>query len=223
MRSRDELRAIVEAVLRVVSIALLAWMLWLSLEYRRAYRVMSTRSVDITRALREWSTSGVAPNVIHVQLDSTPKALDRDWLAALGAAGSKVTWSGALPALAVDVQPVVAPRGGMTVLAAAPDSARLVISDDVGALDTVDARSGGARFAIPTASGSVIVHAGGARAEARIPNPVQLRRVLVLGDAGWDTKFTVAALEEDGWKVDATMRVAPGASVTQGSTAPIDT
>ncbi|MGZ3373985.1 MAG: hypothetical protein ACXU9Z_11920, partial [Gemmatimonadaceae bacterium] len=51
---------------------------------------------------------------------------------------------------------------------------------------------------------------------------VVLRRILVIGEAGWESKFAVAALEEEGWKVDALIRVAPGVDVTQGSAA-IDT
>jgi hypothetical protein len=47
--------------------------------------------------------------------------------------------------------------------------------------------------------------------------------VLVIGSAGWESKFVVAALEESGWKVDEFIRVAPGVEVTQGSIASIDT
>src|SRR6185503_15174723 len=52
---------------------------------------------------------------------------------------------------------------------------------------------------------------------------VMLHKVLVIGDAGWESKFVVAALEEAGWKVDAFIRVAPTVDVTQGSAAVIDT
>jgi hypothetical protein len=50
-----------------------------------------------------------------------------------------------------------------------------------------------------------------------------LHKVLVIGNASWESKFVVAALEEEGWKVDAFVRVAPGVDVTQGSAAVIDT
>jgi hypothetical protein len=61
-----------------------------------------------------------------------------------------------------------------------------------------------------------------------VPSTVQrdsvaLRKVLLIGEAGWESKFVAAALEEEGWKVDAFIRVAPGADVTQGSAAAIDT
>ena len=45
----------------------------------------------------------------------------------------------------------------------------------------------------------------------------------MIGDAGWESKFVVAALEEEGWKVEAFIRVAPGVDITQGATAVIDT
>lgn len=212
-----------EAVLRAVSIALLAWMLWLSLDRGKPETVASARSANLGAALRAWASAGTAPDKISIQLDSTPVPRDRDWLAALRSAGSGVSWSGDLPAAGVDVQPVASPRGGLTVLTAAPSAARINLVDDVGALDTADARGGGARFAIPSASGIVRAKVGGTTASARDADSVQIKRVLVIGNAGWESKFVVAALEEDGWKVDAQLRVAPGISVTQGSINPIDT
>src|ERR1019366_3377028 len=50
-----------------------------------------------------------------------------------------------------------------------------------------------------------------------------LHPVLVVGRAGWEAKFAVAALEERGWTVEARLFVAPGADVTQGSRGAIDT
>jgi hypothetical protein len=45
----------------------------------------------------------------------------------------------------------------------------------------------------------------------------------VIGNAAWETKFVTAALEEEGWKVDAFIHVAPQVDVTQGAIASIDT
>jgi hypothetical protein len=45
----------------------------------------------------------------------------------------------------------------------------------------------------------------------------------VLGRAGWEAKFVVAALEEAGWTVDARIPLAPGVVVRQGSAAAPDT
>lgn len=210
-------------MLRAVSVALLAWLLWLSLDRSRGFQVTSARSADLARALREWTAAGVAPDGIHVQLDSSPSPRERDWLAAIEAAGSAVSWNGELPAIAMAVQPIVAPRGGLAVLAAAPMGTRVRLYDDVGVLDTGTATEGGARFAIRGASGRLTLRGGGARASAALPDSLRVRRVLVVGQAGWESKFVVAALEEDGWAVDAELRVAPGASVTQGAPGALDT
>ena len=223
MPSRAEIRGTIESVLRGVSIVLLAWMLWLSLDRGKPETVVSARSANIGQALRAWSTSGTAPDRIAIQLDSTPTVRDRDWLAALRSAGSALAWSGNLPAAGVDVQPIASPKGGLTVFTAAPSGNRIRLIDDIGSLDTADARGGGARFAIPSASGDIRARVGGTIAATRDADSVQIKRVLVIGNAGWESKFVVAALEEDGWKVDAQMRVAPGVSVTQGSINPIDT
>ncbi|MDB4881759.1 MAG: NmrA-like family [Gemmatimonadetes bacterium] len=209
--------------MRAASLVLLSWMLWLSLDRSRAPEVRSTDSAGLPRALVAWSTEAVAPVAIHVRLDSTPAPRHRDWLAALGAAGSTVSWSGALPSLGIAVQPVAAPRGGLIVRASAADGATLALSDALGALDTARARDGGARFSLASASGAIVVHSGGSRALAQLPDSARLHRVLVIADAGWESKFVVAALEEDGWKVDAELRVAPGVNVTQGSAGAIDT
>ena len=42
-------------------------------------------------------------------------------------------------------------------------------------------------------------------------------RVFVLGRVGWEAKFTIAALEEAGWEVDARLRLADTLFVTQGA------
>lgn len=223
MPSRAKVRGGFETALRAASIAILAWMLWLSLDRVSPESVLSARSPNLALEVRDWSMRGIAPDRIIAQLDSTPSPVERDWLGALLGAGSKVTWNGDLPVAAVGVQPIASPRGGFTVLAATSAAQGIRIVDDVGTLDTASARNGGARFSIPSASGVIHAKVGGSTASAILPDSVHLRRVLVIGSAGWEAKFVVAALEEDGWKVDAEMRVAPGANVTQGSLSPMDT
>ena len=223
MPSRAETRARIEAVLRGASLLLLAWMFWLSLDRERPDTVVRARSANLGAALRDWAVSGIAPDRIAVSLDSTPSPRERAWLSALARSGSSVSWSGELVPVAVATQSVASPRGGILVRAAGANKSRLSIFDEVGAIDTVDASGGGAAFTVPTASGFVSARSGGSVARTGLPDSVRIRRVLVLGNAGWEAKFVVAALEEDGWSVDASMYVAPGVSVTQGATSPIDT
>jgi hypothetical protein len=222
MPSRAEVRSGIENVLRSVSLLILAWMLWISLDRGRAETVGRAKSANLDAALSDWSRSGVAHDRISVELDSTPRPAQRDWLRALRGAGSTVTWSGDLDPVAISSKSIASPRGGIAVLAAAQGQS-VRIADEVGALDTAETRSGGAAFEIPSAIGFIEARGAGSIARGPLPDSVRLRRILVLGSAGWESKFIVAALEESGWTVDASMYVAPGVSVTQGSTSPIDT
>ncbi len=223
MHSRAETRSGVETVLRVVSIGVIAWMLWLSLDHGKPESVVGAHTVALSAELKDWSRRGVTPDRISVQLDSVPTPRQRDWLAALRASGSKVSWNGSLPAVGVEVQPIAAPSGGYNVLVSAPAGSAIVVGDEVGPLDTVRAANGGARISVPSASGVVTATSSGTTARASLPDSLRIKHVLVLGSADWESKFVIAALEEDGWKVDAQTAVAPGVRVTQGSIEPIDT
>ena len=123
----------------------------------------------------------------------------------------------------IDAQPVASPTGGTKVLVAAPNGSSVVMSDDIGVIDTLRAQSGGATVALGAVAGHLTARVKGSVASTVQRDSVVLHKVLVIGDAGWESKFVVAALEEEGWKVDAFIRVAPGVDVTQGSTAVIDT
>lgn len=209
--------------LRVLSVAIIAFMFWQSLDHGPVDSIVSGKTANLRTALRDWTRSGIAPNRISVQLDSVPSRRDRDWLAALRASGSNVSWNGSLPAVGFDVQPVASPSGGYRMLVSAPAGSSVVISDAIGPIDTLHAVSGGASVNVRSASGEVTATTAGTTARATLPDTLKIRRVLVIGDADWESKFVVAALEEDGWKVDAQTHLAPGVSVTQGSVTPIDT
>lgn len=223
MPSRAEIRGTLELALRATSLLVLGWMLWLSLDRGRPERVVSARSSNLAQALRDWSSSGVAPDRAAVQLDSTPSPVERDWMRALAHSGSRVTWKGSLPASAVAVHPVASPRGGLRVLVAAPSANRVTVEDELGLIEGATAAAGGAQFDVPSAVGQVVAKIGSTRARAILADSIRLGRVLVLGVAGWESKFVTSALEEAGWKVDAEMRVAPSVDVTQGALSAIDT
>jgi hypothetical protein len=223
MPSRAEIRGTIELALRAVSITLLAWIFWLSLDRGRPESTVSARTANLATSLREWSRRGITPDNVVAQLDSTPTPTERDWLADLSGAGSNVLWSGDLPAVAIGAQPIASPRGGLKILAASPNGRRVEIADEVGTLDTAQSSKGGAVFTIASASGELTARAGATKATTSIPDSALVKRVLVIGRAGWEAKFVIAALEEDGWKVDADMRVAPGVNITQGSLTNLDT
>ena len=223
MPSRADVRAGIETVLRVLSMAILALMLWLSLDRGRPEEVVAARSANLGSALRDWSRAGIPADRASFQLDENPTPAHRDWIRALSRSGTSVSWRGDLPAAAVSVQPVPSPRGGFTVLAAAPRANRVSIEDDLGLIEGETAANGGAKFLVPIATGNVIAKVGGTEARTSMPDSVRIGRVLIIGAANWETKFVTAALEEDGWKVDSEMRVAPGVDVTQGGAAGLDT
>jgi hypothetical protein len=223
MPSRAEMRVRVEHVLRAIVITVLAIMLWHSLhdQIDPGRQVVSARALG--RELPKWTALAKAPGRIHVQLDSAPSPLERAWLSALAGAGSGVTWGGDLPSVMIDAQPVASPTGGTKVSVAAPRGSSVVMSDDVGVIDTVRAQNVGAALALTSVAGQLSARVKGSVTSTVPRDSAVLHKVLVIGDAGWESKFVVAALEEEGWKVDAFIRVAPGVDVTQGSAAVIDT
>ncbi|HEU4563023.1 MAG TPA: hypothetical protein VFS05_00185 [Gemmatimonadaceae bacterium] len=217
-------RVWMERALRLTSVVLAALMLWASLR-----PVVSTRAWDraaepaLVAAAERWTRDGRLDSV-HVALDTVPSAELRAWLRALRRAGVRVAWRGdAIPATALELQRRNEPEGGVTALIAAPAGEAVVIADAAGMVDSVRAAGGGAALRLAAVASPVRAEVG--RQAARAPEPPRLapRRVLVLGAAGWEAKFTIAALEERGWEVDARLRVAPAVEVAQGSVAALDT
>ncbi|HJQ54313.1 MAG TPA: hypothetical protein VJ825_10770, partial [Gemmatimonadaceae bacterium] len=224
MLSRVEVRRRLEYVLRAIVLAALVGLLWLSLRPPVGAAGTSIAARGVTAGeLAIWSRAPIAPRRIDLRLDSVPSRVERAWLAALAAAGSQVGWSGDLPPVMAEVEPIARPGGGMRVGVAAPTGTSVAISDDIGAIDTVQIRNAGATVTLAGGSDSIVVRANGSVASALLRDSLVLRKVLVIGAAGWETKFAAAALEEEGWKVDVLARVAPAAEVTTGTVAPIDT
>jgi hypothetical protein len=109
------------------------------------------------------------------------------------------------------------------VAAAAPRGSRVVIGDDLGPIDTIVAAGSWGRLFVPAIDGTVSAGVGAGIARATRVDSLELRPLLVLGRAGWETKFVVAALEERGWTVESRVPVSPFAEIAQGARGPIDT
>ena len=185
MPLRAKVRIRLENVLRGAVIVALALMLWQSLR-----RQTETGGAAITGglgadALRKWSVSPTAPRTIRVRLDSMPTPVDRAWLAALSGAGSDVSWSGDLTALMIDAEPIAAPTGGTRVIIAAPRASTVVLTDEIGPIDTVRPQNSGATVTFGAAPDRLIARSGRTIASTTQPDSVALRRVLVIGAAGW--------------------------------------
>lgn len=161
---------------------------------------------------------------LAVELDSVPGPVHRDWLASVRAAGTEVAWRGRdLPPIAIAASRVAEPEARVRVVVAAAESASVVLSDRLGAIDTMEVRNTSASRLLRTGTGALAASTAGVRATATTPAPVPVRRVLVLAAAGWESKFVVTALEEAGWTVDARIRVAPGVESRQGGELMLDT
>jgi hypothetical protein len=227
MRSRAEWGA------RVLVLALVAWALWSTFRPARVAAVETVDAASLRAALARWS-SAAPPTSVHVTLgggDGVP-GYARQWLEALRRDGVGVTWgqpprtsAPPLVASAIDAEAVADPRGGTRVRVAAPSGAAVVVRDALGPLDSVRVALGGqgATVVIPAALRSIDGVVGSTPARGAVVDSLTLRHVLVLGRAGWESKFLVRSLEEEGWTVDLHLAVAPKNDVIEGKPADIDT
>lgn len=223
LRVSTERREQLETVLRAVAFLALAALFAHSLLARRSATLRQAEGAQINESLAKLSTRE-NPGRVHVVFDPAPTPIQRDWLAAIARAGSTVTWAGVAPAaMAVTVEPVPDPQQRARVWVSAPARSKLVLHDDLGALDTARVERLGARIILPHLNGKLRVTAARGAATTAMRDSLLLRPVLVLGEAGWESKFLLAALEEQGWQVDARLAVAPSGDVQQGTVISIDT
>jgi hypothetical protein len=160
---------------------------------------------------------------VHVTVEATPEPWVTDWFAALRHSGRAVSWTGSPPPLAISGEPIADPRGGTRVSVAAPSGSSVILSDDASVIDSVRVANLGASVDIPVVVGAVNARVGRETAVTRESDATADRAILVVGAAGWEGKYVVAALEERGWLVNARFAVAPGVEVSQGALQPIDT
>lgn len=219
----ERARGALEWLLRVAVIAILSWFLVRTILVQRHGAVEDAASATLAQKLARWSTVS-SPSRVHVRIDHPPAGRERDWLAALPGTGTEVDWSGpSLVPTAISVEPRVDPARGADVSVAAPESTMVVLSDTLGVLDSARATRTGVRGYVPKLRGTVDAIVGPVVARAARHDSLELRRLLVIGQAGWEAKFTIAALEERGWQVDAHIIVSPKGDVHQGKIADIDT
>ncbi len=161
------------------------------------YRVLTAADAGAERRFERWTT--------------LPPPAVRDALAAAQRAGGTVEWRGDLPDLAVAAEPARQP-GDRWQVAAVAGRATLV-RDALGEIDSLPAGGGTLLTRAPREAWRVREFRGeaGVQPGAR----PSLGRVLVVARAGWEAKFTIAALEEDGWGVDAVLTLGKQ-EITQG-------
>jgi hypothetical protein len=216
MRSRDNsIRAWLEAGLHGVAVVLLAGCLIAAWRERsRGGPAERATSASLEAALKRWSTVAV-PTGVEIGFDRPPTVVERDWLAALPGASTRVRWSGRnLVVSALALLPVVDPRGGVDLLVTAPGGT--AVTAGAGQHDSARSEHGSVRLYLPGAGTASEVNVGGMATHPTLRDSLIRRKILVLGAAGWEAKFAIAALEERGWDVDAHLAVAPHGDVAQG-------
>lgn len=212
----------IERILR--AIAALALAVWVLNALRPApSRVAIADGAQLAATIKRWTTAEIAPT-LHVRLDTVPDAVHAAWLAALRAAGARVSWSSSsIPVTAVAAFRSPEPSGDVVVLSTALGDGAPVLSDDLGPIDTLT----GARLTqasrVPDSEGTIVLTADGQPARAHVASALEHRRVLVVGTPGWESKFAIAALEERGWLVDSRLQISPEHVVARGSRAALDT
>ncbi|MCC7001916.1 MAG: hypothetical protein IT357_07150 [Gemmatimonadaceae bacterium] len=154
---------------------------------------------------------------VHVAVDGGLSPVMRDSLAALAAAGDSVSWSGSVAAVIASAEAVREPSGA-TRFNVVADSAT-ALGDSLGLIDSLSAGAG--TLTTEGVRGQFAANSSGTTASVAARTAPALGRVLVIGRVGWESKFTIAALEEAGWLVDARLRLSDTITVEQGrSTAP---
>ena len=219
--SAESTLRIAGAVLHAVGLVCIALLLWRFLTpdaaRRNALQIGPDGRLDESLAVLLSSAS----DTIDVQLRAAPDARTRAVLKALRGSGRIVQLASEriLPPLAVSVQEEWRAGGGARVQTVGADSVVAAIADGAGVIDSTTLTAAGTRSRTGPVQGVLRVGTRGASAAvsplvARAP---QIARVLVLGDATWESRFLIAALEEAGWPVDAAVSLSPKVTVTSGS------
>ena len=183
--------------------------------------VATGRTLD--SALVAWTVA--APARVRVQADVVPRRLERDWLSALRRQGAAVEWAGAAASGAAGATLLALPQpdGASRLAVVGRPATQVTVSDALGPIDSARTGAAGSLGIAALTSGAVDVGLPSARPSVQRRDSIVLRPVYVIGAAGWEAKFTIAALEEAGWSVRASLRVAPKTAVVQGPPVRLDT
>ncbi len=219
----DAPRAALEWLLRAVSMVLLVLLLLRVLHPEQARRGgIVANTAAIHSSLVSWTIG--APPALHVNLASVPSLEERDWLRALSRAGTVVTWqSDHIPATAASITRMIDPVPTWRAAVAAPQGSRVILRDNLGVIDSAQTAGFGSRAVLPSLQQRLGASVNGTTAWAAVHDSLILKKLLVEGEAGWETKFAIAALQERGWTVDALTHVAPGVDVREGTPVAPDT
>jgi hypothetical protein len=211
-----------ETACRVGSFAVLGWLLGTSIIPVKSGRLERLQVSELAARLPQLTRS--SGNVaIHVAMPTTPEPWQTDWLRALDHSGRALSWSGSPAPVAMSVEPIADPDGGIRVDVAAPTGSVVVLRDDASAIDSVRVANLGATVSTPIAVGTIRGRVKSQTFSSPADDSVHLRSVMVVGAAGWEGKYIVSALEERGWPVISRFTIAPNVDVTEGTIQSLDT
>lgn len=212
---------IVDSVLHVVGVVcmlLVAWRLFVprvSVSPLVEVGASGVMDASVATLLRAQSDS------LGVTLRAPPDARTRALLRAMRGSGRTVALTAplALSPLAVTVEEEWRASGGTRVQAVASGAAPVAVSDAAGLVDTIPVDTAGLRVRSGPVQGALHVdlpmaHAAAAVLGAGVPDTA---RVLVAGAVSWESRFLIAALEEAGWPVDASIVLSPKVTISQGT------
>lgn len=179
-----------------------------------------------------------AHDTLLMSLDKLPTSATRAALGAMQSAGQPMTWVDHTRALglALSITRDATPRATFDVRVSRPAASVLTLRDAGGLLDSIGAASTTDSLTtatphVPTVDGWRIVsltapvraRVGASVAVQQTVDSASPKRVLVMAQPGWESKFTIAALEELGWLVDGALRISPTGVSTVGAPQRLDT
>jgi hypothetical protein len=158
-----------------------------------------------------------SPDTLIVRTDTALSATARDWLHARIAAGAPVRWTGRVPAVAITVDAPHFPNGPAQARIAGVRGQIVSLRDSLGIIDSLTLVANATAIDLGTPIGATIARVAEQQMAVRVPHVSRGQHVSVIGRAGWESKFVIAALEEQGWRVSSRVLLRPDTAVTQGT------
>lgn len=234
-------RMVFERICRTIALgALAAGVAMAFVAHRSADAGSAWRTITLTDATDSTSNAqGVLARTVRdpramrdtllFPLTALPSPSTRAAIGAMQLSGLPLRWEDRTGAagMALSVTRDATPRAAFDVRVSRPAAGPIALRDAGGLLDSLEAGDKatptvqGWRIASLTAPVQVI--AGSGTASQRLVEAGTPKRVLVIALPGWESKFTIAALEESGWAVDGSLRISPTGVSTVGSPQRLDT